>query len=300
MPRRHRRLGRTAPDRCCGLRAIMRKCSARSCSTSLRRRGGPRHRTKAAVMENAAPRSFRANSGPQRSRPDHLPTDLRWHCRRHHRFCDIVRPGCWRSRRSATPARPSSDLALCIVAGIMCIVLSPGCASDLVRVSPVQPPARGGTANGGISFNPAVGAFLVCAVLIVLCGLIPALTLDQPHPEGWPVMLAGIRSHLPGADSNAVELPYGIPIVLTWLVLFRWLGGGACSDGRRDWHRGLRRHRLDQRCEHRPHLEIRVAPPTVQITSIGPLFIVTMAGRMCLASWSCPRSVMRSCRWPPS
>ncbi|CAN5585193.1 benzoate/H(+) symporter BenE family transporter [soil metagenome] len=145
-----------------------------------------------------------------------------------------------------------------------------------------------GTANGGISFNSAVGAFLVCAVLIVLCGLIPALgrwISRIPKPLA-SAMLAGILFPICLAPIQAaVELPlYGIPIVLTWLVLFRvaprWAVPaamvvaiiGIVVYAGTDWISGA---------SIAPHLEFVVPgfDPFV-VLSIGlPLFIVTMAGQ---------------------
>lgn len=143
-------------------------------------------------------------------------------------------------------------------------------------------------ANGNISFPTAIGAFVVCAVLIVLCGLWPALgraITRIPKPLA-SAMLAGILFPICLAPIQAaVELPlYGLPIVIVWLVLFRlaprwavpaamvvsiigiliyagtdWLGATTIA----------------------PRLEF-VAPafdPFV-VLSIGlPLFIVTMAGQ---------------------
>ena len=75
------------------------------------------------------------------------------------------------------------------------------------------------------NFAAAVGAFLVCAVLIVLCGLWPALgraITRIPKPLA-SAMLAGILLPICFAPiTAAVELPaLALPIVVTWLILFR-------------------------------------------------------------------------------
>src|SRR6187402_11854 len=122
----------------------------------------------------------------------------------------------------------SGLLALCIAVGVICIVMSawkriplsfawstPGAA---LLVS---------AADNNYSFEAAVGAFIVCAALIILSGLWPALgTLITRIPK--PIasaMLAGILFPICLAPVQAVfgaETWYlALPIVLTWLVLFR-------------------------------------------------------------------------------
>jgi len=137
-------------------------------------------------------------------------------------------------------------------------------------------------------FSAAVGAFIVCGVLIVVTGLWPALgrTITRiPRPIA-SAMLAGILFPICLAPVTAsVELPLlALPIVIVWLVVHRlaqrwavpaamlvtaivvgasagagWLGGDVVA----------------------PQLSF-VAPtfdPLV-IVSLGlPLFVVTMAGQ---------------------
>jgi len=138
------------------------------------------------------------------------------------------------------------------------------------------------------NFAAAVGAFLVCAALIVLCGLWPALgraITRIPKPIA-SAMLAGILFPICIAPVTAsIQYPLlGLPIVITWFVLYRlaprWAVPGAMvvatvvivvSAGT-GWL---------QSATVAPQLSF-VAPvfdPLV-IVSLGlPLFIVTMAGQ---------------------
>jgi benzoate membrane transport protein len=138
------------------------------------------------------------------------------------------------------------------------------------------------------SFAAAVGAFVVCGLLIVLTGLWPALTraiTRIPKPIA-SAMLAGILFPICLAPVQAaVDIPlYALPIILTWLVLHRfaprWAVPGAllvtivaiAINAGGDWvgaATGV------------PQL-VFVVPefnPLV-IVSIGlPLYVVTMAGQ---------------------
>jgi benzoate membrane transport protein len=137
-------------------------------------------------------------------------------------------------------------------------------------------------------FAAATGACLVCGVLIVLCGLWPPLgraVTRIPRPLAG-AMLAGILFPICLAPiTAAVEIPWlALPVILTWLILFRFaprwavpaamvvaaIGIGVTAGG--GW---LADASLA------PRLEF-VAPsfdPLV-IVSLGlPLFIVTMAGQ---------------------
>jgi benzoate membrane transport protein len=144
------------------------------------------------------------------------------------------------------------------------------------------------TADDGIRFSDAVGAFLVSAALMVLCGLWPVLgraVTRIPRPLA-SAMLAGVLLPICLAPVHAVAtLPlYAGPVVLVWLVLYRlaprWavpaamvvavvailLIAGTGWIGQADIA---------------PHLEF--IPPTFHlgvIVGIGlPLFVVTMAGQ---------------------
>ena len=193
----------------------------------------------------------------------------------------------------ATPGQASSGLLiLCVVVAATCMILplwlripisfawsTPGAALLL---------AAGAT--GTFSFSDVVTAFIVCAVLIVLCGLWPALgrwITRIPKPLA-SAMLAGILfpiclTPFVAIADTSVTL-YVLPVVVTWLVLFRlaprWAVPAAMAVAivailvfaGTDW---LGDSRIA------PHIEF-VAPtinPAV-IVSIGlPLFIVTMAGQ---------------------
>ena len=146
-----------------------------------------------------------------------------------------------------------------------------------------------GAGTTHFEFASAVGAFIVCAALIVLCGLWPALgrlITRIPKPIA-SAMLAGILFQICIAPAQALfgeETWYlALPIVLVWLVLFRlaprwavpaamvvaivmiaisaepgWLDGAALA----------------------PQLVFVLPQFDLAILSIGvPLFIVTMAGQ---------------------
>ncbi|WPO88675.1 benzoate/H(+) symporter BenE family transporter [Herbiconiux sp. KACC 21604] len=128
----------------------------------------------------------------------------------------------------ATDAEAASGLlVVCVVSGLCCIILAatfrmpisfawstPG-AALLVAAS--------ATTN---DFRAATGAFLVCGALIVLCGLWPALgraITSIPRPLA-SAMLAGILFPICLAPiTAAVEIPLlALPVIVTWLVLFRF------------------------------------------------------------------------------
>jgi benzoate membrane transport protein len=190
----------------------------------------------------------------------------------------------------ATPVQAASGLlTLCVIQAILAIVLSlryrmplsfawstPGAALLIA--------AHATTHN----FGAAVGAFVVCGVLIAITGLWPALTraiTRVPTPIA-SAMLAGILFPICLAPIEAsVKLPQlALPIVVVWLVLYglapRWAVPAALvttivvvgiSAGTGWLHGSLVA----------PHLSF-VSPsfqPLV-IVSLGvPLFLVTMAGQ---------------------
>lgn len=143
-------------------------------------------------------------------------------------------------------------------------------------------------ASRGIDLSDAVGAFLVSAALMLLCGLWPALgraITSIPKPLA-SAMLAGVLLPICLAPVEAVAtLPlFAAPVVLVWLVLYRlaprWavpaamavaVGAILLAAGT-DWI---------GRAQVVPQLTF-VAPtfdPMV-VLSIGiPLFIVTTAGQ---------------------
>ncbi|WP_233189046.1 benzoate/H(+) symporter BenE family transporter [Subtercola sp. Z020] len=127
----------------------------------------------------------------------------------------------------ASDAEASSGLlALCFAVAILCIVLArvfrmpisfawstPGAALLI---------AASATTN---NFSAAVGAFVVCGLLIVLCGLWPALgrAITRIPKSIASAMLAGILFPICLAPVLAVtQIPaLAVPVVVVWLVLFR-------------------------------------------------------------------------------
>jgi benzoate membrane transport protein len=193
----------------------------------------------------------------------------------------------------ATDSQAASGLfALCLAVGLLCCILSfwlripisfawstPG-AALLVAA---------GASEGSVGFGSAVAAFVVCGLLIVLCGLWPALgrlITRIPKPIA-SAMLAGILFQICVVPGQALFSEYwylALPIILVWLVLFRlaprWAVPAAMLVAvvlivivaEPGWLSGANLA---------PRLEF-VAPvfdPAV-ILSLGlPLFIVTMAGQ---------------------
>lgn len=190
----------------------------------------------------------------------------------------------------ATEEQSSSGLlVLCVAQGLLSIVLSVRYRQPVSIVwSTPGAAVLVAAASGGASFATAVGAFIVCGLLIMLCGLWPALGRAMtriPTPIA-SAMLAGILFPICLAPVTAVtEFPLlAAPIILTWLVLFRlaprWAVPAAMlvaavvivvSAGT-DW---LGAATIAPRVEF-------VAPEfdPVVVVSLGlPLFIVTMAGQ---------------------
>lgn len=190
----------------------------------------------------------------------------------------------------ATPQEAASGLlVLCIVQGVAALVFSwrfrmpltfawstPG-AALLVAAQAVTD-----------DFSAAVGAFLVCGLLTVLTGLVPALTraiTRIPKPIA-SAMLAGILFPICIAPVlAAVELPaLALPIVVVWLVLSRlaprWAVPGAlvvtviavAVSAEPGWLADA---------SIAPRLEFVVPSIDPQVLfSVGlPLYIVTMAGQ---------------------
>lgn len=143
-------------------------------------------------------------------------------------------------------------------------------------------------ADHGIRFSDAVGAFLVSAALMLLCGLWPALgraITRIPRPLA-SAMLAGVLLPICLAPVHAVAtLPlFAGPIVLVWLVLYRLAPRWAVPAAMLVAVIGILIYAGTGwigAADIAPRLEF-VAPtfdPAV-IVSIGlPLFIVTMAGQ---------------------
>lgn len=183
----------------------------------------------------------------------------------------------------------SGLLVLCALVGIICIVL-PWYYKIPISFAWSTPGAALLVAAGETTdnFAAAVGAFLVCGVLIVLSGLWPALgkaITSIPKPIA-SAMLAGILFPICLAPVTAsIEQPLlAIPVVIVWLVLYRlaprWAvpaamvvaAIGIVLTAGTDWMTAS---------TSQPAL-VFVAPEfdPVVIVSLGlPLFIVTMAGQ---------------------
>ncbi|WP_382304247.1 benzoate/H(+) symporter BenE family transporter [Herbiconiux sp. UC225_62] len=183
----------------------------------------------------------------------------------------------------------SGLLAVCVLSGVCCIVLAAWFRMP-ISFAWSTPGAALLVAAAGTThdFAAATGAFLVCGVLIVLCGLWPPLgraITRIPRPLAG-AMLAGILFPICLAPiTAAVEIPWlALPVILTWLILFRFaprwavpaamvvaaIGIGVTAGG--GWL-------ADASLAPRLEFVVPTFDPLV-IVSLGlPLFIVTMAGQ---------------------
>jgi benzoate membrane transport protein len=142
-----------------------------------------------------------------------------------------------------------------------------------------------GPVTGG--FRAAVGAFLVCAALTVLAGVVPwlaRLVAAIPRPIAG-AMLAGVLLPLCTAPVHAlIDVPaFAVPVTLTWAVLLRfarpWAVPGALVAAvvaiAISGTDGLSAASL------RPALEFTAPAFSVAaVVGLGvPLFLVTMAGQ---------------------
>jgi benzoate membrane transport protein len=190
----------------------------------------------------------------------------------------------------ATDAQATSGLlALCVATGLTCIVLGLWLRLPL-SFAWSTPGAALLLTSATRDFGAAVGAFLVCAALIILSGLWPALgrlIVRIPKPIA-SAMLAGVLFPICLSPILAVGTPetslLAVPIIVVWLVLYRlaprWAVPAAMvvaivvvvMYAGTGW--------LDS-ARIAPHIEFVL--PTfdpVVIVSLGlPLFIVTMAGQ---------------------
>lgn len=137
----------------------------------------------------------------------------------------------------ATPGQAASALfALSLGQGILCIAMSVAFRQPLAFAWST-PGAAVLLAAGGLTgdFRAAVGAFLVCALLLLLTGAWPALAraMTRVPPSIGSAMLAGILLPICLAPVQAaVELPaLALPAILVWLLLARlaprWAVAGA-------------------------------------------------------------------------
>jgi benzoate membrane transport protein len=190
----------------------------------------------------------------------------------------------------ATDAQAASGLlALCFTTGLLAIIMGLRLRIPLTFAWST-PGAAVLLTSATRDFAAAVGAFLVCAALILLCGLWPALgrlIVRIPKPVA-SAMLAGVLFPICLSPVLAVGDPatslLAVPIVVVWLVLYRiasrWAVPAAMAVAivvivlyaGTGW--------LDP-ARVAPHVEfvVPVFDPLV-IVSLGvPLFIVTMAGQ---------------------
>jgi benzoate membrane transport protein len=190
----------------------------------------------------------------------------------------------------ATEAQASSGLlAVCVASGLCCILLAWRFRMP-ISFAWSTPGAALLVAAAGVTddFGAAVGAFLVCGALIVLCGLWPALgraITRIPRPIA-SAMLAGILFPICLAPiTAAVEISWlALPVIITWLVLFRLAPRWAVPAAMLVAAIGIAITAGSSM------LEGAALAPTLQfvlpsfdpvvIVSLGlPLFIVTMAGQ---------------------
>ncbi|MEU4690555.1 benzoate/H(+) symporter BenE family transporter [Actinoplanes sp. NPDC023714] len=146
--------------------------------------------------------------------------------------------------------------------------------------------AATGTVPGG--FPAAVGAFLVCGVLIALAGLLPwlARAIDAiPRPIA-SAMLAGVILSLCTAPVRAVvDVPaLAIPVVLTWLVLMRFARAWAVPGALVAAIVAIAVNGVDgdlSAASLRPELVLTVPAfdATALVSLALPLFLVTMAAQ---------------------
>lgn len=190
----------------------------------------------------------------------------------------------------ATEAQASSGLlAVCVTSGLCCILLAWHYRMP-ISFAWSTPGAALLVAAAGVTddFGAAVGAFLVCGALIVLCGLWPALgraITSIPRPIA-SAMLAGILFPICLAPiTAAVEIPWlALPVIVTWLVLYRLAPRWAVPAAMLVAAIGIAvtaGSSMIEGASLAPTLQFVVPSfDPVVIVSLGlPLFIVTMAGQ---------------------
>ncbi|MGB3910746.1 MAG: benzoate/H(+) symporter BenE family transporter [Pseudolysinimonas sp.] len=119
----------------------------------------------------------------------------------------------------------SGLLVLCVVPGLVTVVLSAVYRIPISIVWSTPAAALLLASEGSADFRSAVGAFLLCGVLLVITGLWPwlARTVTRIPKPIASAMLAGILFPICLAPVTAsVQEPLlALPIVLTWLALVR-------------------------------------------------------------------------------
>ncbi|WP_344406533.1 benzoate/H(+) symporter BenE family transporter, partial [Dactylosporangium fulvum] len=190
----------------------------------------------------------------------------------------------------ATPAQAASGLlALCV--GIAAVAIFLGLRYRMpISIAWSTPGAALLVATGPVAggFPAAVGAFIVCAALIVLAGLSPWLAraiAAIPRPIAG-AMLAGVILSLCTAPVRAVvDIPLlAVPVILTWAVLQRYRRQWAVPGALVAAIAGIAVHGPGggfSGAALRPSVEL-VTPalnPSVVVSIAVPLFLVTMAAQ---------------------
>lgn len=119
----------------------------------------------------------------------------------------------------------SGLLVLCLIPGLITVVLSVVTRIPISVVWSTPAAALVLASAGTDDYASAVGAFLLCGLLLVVTGLWPwlARTVTRIPKPIASAMLAGILFPICLAPITAsFELPWqGLPIVLTWIVLVK-------------------------------------------------------------------------------
>jgi benzoate membrane transport protein len=190
----------------------------------------------------------------------------------------------------ATPGQAASGLlALCV--GIAAVAIFLGLRYRMpISIAWSTPGAALLVATGPVpgGFPAAVGAFLVCAGLIVLAGLSPWLARGIaaiPRPIAG-AMLAGVILSLCTAPVRAVvDIPLlAVPVVLTWAVLQRYRRQWAVPGALAAAIIGIAAHGTGEGLSSaalRPAVELTT--PALNLSAVVsiaiPLFLVTMAAQ---------------------
>ncbi|WP_229791050.1 benzoate/H(+) symporter BenE family transporter [Zhihengliuella salsuginis] len=190
----------------------------------------------------------------------------------------------------ASAAQLSSALLMvCVAQGVLAIVLSWRTRLPLSFAWSTPGAALLVTA-GGVTDNyaAAVGAFIVCAALIVITGCWPALgnLVNRIPPSIAAAMLAGILFPICLAPVTAsVELPaYALPIVVVWLIAQRFAPRAAVPAAMLATAVAVALYARTTPAGAPltwPHVELVVPEwDAAVIVALGvPLYIVTMAGQ---------------------
>ena len=190
----------------------------------------------------------------------------------------------------ATPAQAASGLlALCVGIAIAVTFLSLSYRMP-IAIAWSTPGAALLAATGPVAggFRSAVGAFLVCAGLVLLAGLVPWLSravaaIRRPIAGA---MLAGVLLPLCTAPLRALaDVPeLALPVILTWAVLLRFARPWAVPGALVAAVAAIAATGAGERLSHaRLAPTVVLTPPTFTVPAlIGiavPLFLVTMAGQ---------------------